>query len=114
MIKPTGILSICLPNIKWSILRNNYRSPYHYKSEPVGDDHKIHITLSEEVTFLNKGKKLIELQEIPDNAEVVIDGSRTKNISYDVLEVIDNFKESTKFRNINLELIDLEDKYPHR
>jgi len=96
------------------ILRNNYRSPYHYKSEPDGDDHKILITLSEEVTFLNKGKMLIELQEIPDNSDVVIDGSRSKNISYDVLEVIDNFKESTKFRNINLELIDLEDKYPHR
>ena len=96
------------------ILRNNYRNAYHYTSEINGDGEKIAIKLSEEVTFLNKGKMLITLREIPDNSEVIIDGSQSKFISYDVLDVIDNFAESTKFRNIKLDLVGLEDKYPHR
>ena len=96
------------------ILRNNYITPYHYRSEYSDDGHKIHIKLSEEMSFLNKGKMLLVLRDIPNNSEVVIDGSNSLNISYDVLDVIDNFVESSKYRNIKLELVGIKDKYPHR
>lgn len=84
------------------ILRNNYRTAFHYNSEPNGKAKKINIRLAEEMTFLNKGSMLLTLREIPENSEVVIDGTRSKNIDHDVKEVIQNFLETAKHKNIKL------------
>jgi MFS superfamily sulfate permease-like transporter len=51
------------------------------------------IILSEEVTYLNKGSIFETLEKIPENSRVSIDGSRCKAIDYDVLELIQEFKE---------------------
>ncbi len=86
------------------ILRNNYRSAYHFAENSDGENKQIKITLAEEMSFLNKGSMLQTLRNIPDNSSVVIDGSGTKNIDYDVMEVIENFKKSAENRNIQLEI----------
>ena len=89
------------------ILRNVYRSPYHFDEEHDGEHQRILIRLAEEVTFINKGSMLLTLKELPDNSKVTIDGSNSKNIDYDVIEVIENFCESAKNRNIQVELINI-------
>lgn len=86
------------------ILRNNYKFSFNYEHKDEAPDHQIRIELSEEVTFLNKGSMLLTLRDIPKNASVLIDGSRSKNIDYDVLEIINNFRETAKEKNITLEL----------
>ena len=87
------------------ILRRNYRTPYFSQK---GD--KIHIRLSENVTFLNKASIQVMLNDLPENANVVLDGSRSVTIDYDVLEIIDNFKGyQAKQKNIELELINIPD-----
>lgn len=86
------------------ILRNNYKFPYHYEKNKAAPEEQIRIELSEEVSFLNKGSMLLALRNIPNNAEVLIDGTRSKNIDYDVLEIIQNFKDTTEEKNIRLEL----------
>jgi MFS superfamily sulfate permease-like transporter len=84
------------------ILRNVYRSPYHFSSEDNGEGKEINIVLAEEVTFLNKGAMLITLRDLPENSTVIIDGKDSKNIDYDVKEVISNFRDTAKNKNIDL------------
>jgi MFS superfamily sulfate permease-like transporter len=88
------------------ILRKNYKFSHdidlskHEKGEP------IIITLSEEVTFLNKGSIIQTLDHIPANSKLIVDGSKSKNIDYDVAEIIHEFKNySAKLKNIDMEII---------
>ncbi len=86
------------------ILRKNYKHSYHYKKEEVKDGEVITLVLSEEVTFLNKGSIGLTLEKLPDNSRVIIDGSRSVNIDYDVIEIIQDFKQHTApLRNIQVE-----------
>jgi carbonic anhydrase len=77
------------------ILRKNYQYSYHYKSETKHEQETITITLSEEVTFLNKGSIQHTLSQVPENCHLIIDGRNSRNIDYDVLEIIQNFKKFT-------------------
>ena len=61
------------------------------------------MTLSEEVTFLNKGAILQELNNLPDGTEVTIDMRKSVRVDYDVYEIIENFRlNSAKDRNIKV------------
>ncbi|KAA0991462.1 SulP family inorganic anion transporter [Dyadobacter aurulentus] len=86
------------------ILRKNYQHSYHYIKEQHREGEVITLQLSEEVTFLNKGSINATLENLPDGATVVIDGSKSINIDYDVLEIIQDFKKhSAPLRNITVE-----------
>lgn len=86
------------------ILRKNYRHSYSYKKEQDQSGEVITIELSEEVTFLNKGSIGLTLDKLPSNSTVIIDGRRSLDIDYDVLEIIQNFKLHTApTRNITVE-----------
>ncbi len=86
------------------ILRRNYKHSYSYRKEKDQTGEVITIVLSEEVTFLNKGSIGLTLDNIPKNSTVVIDGRRSLDIDYDVLEIIQNFKNHTApTRNITVE-----------
>lgn len=98
----TGIalgMSIAIFNI---ILRN-YKNPHMMEKRKDSNGETIHICLSEEVSFLNKGALIKALEEIPNEAHVIIDGSRSKIVDYDIVEVIENFRITAKDRNIKLE-----------
>lgn len=86
------------------ILRNNYRSPYFFHKEEHHTGEKIIIRLSEDVTFLNKGSIALTLDHLPENSIVEIDGTNSKSIDMDVLEIIHNFKQTAPLKNIQLEL----------
>ncbi|MEO6287914.1 MAG: SulP family inorganic anion transporter [Dyadobacter sp.] len=86
------------------ILRKNSKHSYHYVKEEHRDGEVITLILSEEVTFLNKGSISATLDHLPDGATVIIDGSKSLNIDYDVLEIIQEFqKHSAPLRNITVE-----------
>jgi MFS superfamily sulfate permease-like transporter len=86
------------------ILRNNLQNSYFLHKEVVHDgQNKILMTLSEEVTFLNKGAILNELNNVPENSQVVIDMRNSVRIDYDVYEIIANFKRhNASQRNIDV------------
>lgn len=87
------------------LLKNNYHNPYELFEIPNNDDdNEYHIVLAEEVTFLNKEKILRSLNKIPENSIVTIDGSKSKYIHHDVLEIIENFKIHAKSFDIVLKL----------
>ncbi len=63
------------------------------------------MSLSEDVTFLNKGAIIKELAGIPNGTSLTLDMSKCFSIDYDVREVISDFIISSDDRNINVKLI---------
>lgn len=84
------------------ILHNSFKNPCHRIKNKNSDYEEHFIRLAEEVSFLNKGKILQMLAEIPPHAKVKIDGSRSKTINYDIIEILRDFKTSAKSKQISL------------
>jgi MFS superfamily sulfate permease-like transporter len=92
------------------ILRKNYQNSYYYNKEngEVDADDVVTLHLSEEVSFLNKGSIGNSLDKIPNNSTVIIDGSKSVFIDYDVLEIIQDFKNHTApSRNITVKTVSI-------
>lgn len=89
------------------ILKANYKSPYFYHKEEHLDKEVIRIRLSENVSFLNKASIVLTLEHMPKNSHVIIDGENSEYIDYDVIEAINNFKNTAHERNIQVELINV-------
>ncbi|WP_139923400.1 SulP family inorganic anion transporter [Hymenobacter sp. DG01] len=86
------------------ILKANYESAYFLSRPASQAGGPIHLKLSEQVSFLNKASIVKVLDELPPNSQVLIDGSDSSFIDYDVLEAIENFRLSAPERGIGLEL----------
>ena len=85
------------------ILWKNYRTPYHFSDSDIEGGKAIRIRLAEDVSFLNKASILNTLSHIPENCNVIIDASKTKSMHHDVIEIIEDFRENAKTKNIHLE-----------
>ncbi|PSR52572.1 hypothetical protein AHMF7605_03040 [Adhaeribacter arboris] len=86
------------------ILKANYKTPYFFHKEQHHEGEVIRLQLSENVSFLNKASILLTLHHLPDNSEIIVDGSKSTFIDYDVLDAIQNFKINAHERNIRLHL----------
>ncbi|WP_439882039.1 SulP family inorganic anion transporter [Pontibacter sp. MBLB2868] len=91
------------------ILKANYKSPYFYHKEEHKDREVIRIKLSEHVSFLNKASIILTLDHLPDNSHVIIDGENSAFIDYDVLESIQEFSKTAHERNIQVELLNVQE-----
>ncbi len=91
------------------ILRNNYKLAYiFYVEEESKRSDKIVIQLAEDVSFLNKGSIAFTLDQLEEGTHVIIDGSKSRNIDMDVLEIIHDFKNNTAdLKKITVELKDI-------
>ncbi|NDK56586.1 SulP family inorganic anion transporter [Pontibacter fetidus] len=89
------------------ILKANYKSPYFYHKEEQKDKDIIRIKLSEHVSFLNKASIVLTLDHLPNNSHVIIDGENSEFIDYDVLEAIQEFKQTAHERNIQVEVLNV-------
>jgi MFS superfamily sulfate permease-like transporter len=87
------------------ILWNNFKTPYHFDPREYTNGEPILIQLSEDVSFLNKASIQRTLNEIPDNAHVIIDASKTKTVHPDILEIIENFEANAETRDIQVKMI---------
>jgi len=85
------------------VLHHNLRNPFSVVTSH-SEALEYRIQLAEEVSFLNKGSILEQLQEIPDESHVVIDGSRSKVVDFDVLEILRDFRNTAPARRIAVEL----------
>lgn len=92
------------------ILWNNFRIPYHFDFDTYKPGDPIRIQLAEEVSFLNKASIMNTLNRLPNDSEVIIDGSASKRVHPDILEIIDDFKENAKTRNIQVSTVNVTEK----
>lgn len=88
------------------ILVKSYQNSHflHKESDDIPDFH-LKMTLAEEVTFINKGAILKELDSIPENYTLELDVRRTRYLDYDVVEILEDFAIKAKNKNINITLI---------
>ena len=93
------------------ILRNNLRNPYFYQIERNGDKKVITIKLAQEVSFLNKAAIQYTLNNLPAESDVVIDGTESRFIDKDVLEIIDNFKHNAYSKASIVKLVNIKKQY---
>lgn len=93
-----------------NVLRNNYKvSHYLYKDKTEGARQQYYMVLAEEISFLNKGNILQTLRKLPDNVDLEIDFSKSAYVDPDVKEVIEDFKENARGKNINLTIKEIEE-----
>lgn len=88
------------------ILKSHYKAPYLYDEEKHHESGKpiLQIRLNEHVSFLNKARLQKTLEELPPNSKVLLDGTPSKEIDHDALEIIHNFKNMALEKNISFQL----------
>ena len=67
--------------------------------------HRIKMTLAEEVTFFNKGAILKELDALPRDTVLELDVRKTRFLDHDIIEILQDFSEKRKVRNIDIIII---------
>lgn len=92
------------------ILRTNYRRDYQIHHDSKAEGGAIRISLSEHVTFMNKGSIVKKLAEIPNGTYLTIDASQSHYIDLDVLEILHDFKAQAGLKNISVEFIQVPER----
>ena len=88
------------------VLFDNYKNSHIAVVESdVDGKHLVKIALAEEVTFINKEPISTELDRIPVRSEVEIDVRRTKYLDNDIIEIINDFLESTTDKEISTRFV---------
>lgn len=90
------------------IIQNNFRADYKITDISQGKTKGYNIKLNTNVTFLNKVKLRDALDDIPENSVLVIDGSESKFIDYDILEIISEFHNKAIDKGIEVLLKGIE------
>lgn len=89
------------------IIRANIRSSFDTAKDVIDNRMYYLIKLPQHVTFFNKGFLVKYLGTIETESKVIIDGSINKAIDTDVKEVIKEFVESGKERQLDITLISI-------
>lgn len=90
------------------ILKRSYENGMYSKFTK--NETKVTIQLGEVVTFFNKGNLHKQFDEIEEKSEVVIDGSINKHLDFDIIDLIEDFRDNAKSRNIDVKLIGFENR----
>jgi MFS superfamily sulfate permease-like transporter len=88
------------------ILIKSYQNSHFLHMEDISNGiQKFKITLAEEVTFFNKGAILKELDGLPEKTHLELDVRKTRYLDNDIIEILEDFSEKARNRNINIKLI---------
>ena len=89
------------------VLKKNLKNNFTKKTN---QNKEIEITFAEEITFLNKGTIMSELNSIEPNSAITINGSNCQNIDFDVMEFLRDFVQVTsKNKNIKVTIIGIKE-----
>ncbi|MFB2119412.1 SulP family inorganic anion transporter [Parapedobacter sp. 2B3] len=93
------------------ILRNNLSNVFEFTIKENEEGAKITFTLAEEVTFLNKAAIQKALYGLPRRInEIIIDGSQSRFIDKDVIEVLRDFEQHAVSKGNSIELVGIVNK----
>ena len=88
------------------ILIKSFQNSHFLHIEDNSDgEHRIKMTLAEEVTFINKGAILKELDLLPEETFLEIDVRKTRFLDHDILEIFEDFSIKAKQRSIEIKLV---------
>ncbi|MAY22014.1 MAG: hypothetical protein CMC74_04480 [Flavobacteriaceae bacterium] len=88
------------------VLIKSYQNSHFLHIEEKGDGHKrVKMTLAEEVTFMNKGAILKELDRLKEHSYLELDVRKTRYLDNDIIEILEDFSEKARNRDITIKLI---------
>ncbi|WP_148781943.1 SulP family inorganic anion transporter [Aquimarina intermedia] len=87
------------------LIKSYQNSHFLHIEDKSNGQHSIKMTLAEEVTFFNKGAILKELDQLPMDTHLTLDVRKTRYLDNDIIEILDDFSEKAKNKNINIKLI---------
>ena len=88
------------------ILIKSYQNSYFLHKEDIQNGGKtVKMTLAEEVTFINKGAIIKELNNLEENSYLIMDVTKTHYLDNDIIEILDDFKIKAEERNIDIKII---------
>jgi MFS superfamily sulfate permease-like transporter len=87
------------------VIKSYQNSHFLHIEDKSNGKHKIKMTLAEEVTFINKGAILNELDSLPRDTYLELDVTKTRFLDYDIIEILEDFAFKAKERNIDIKLI---------
>jgi MFS superfamily sulfate permease-like transporter len=90
------------------IVSNNFKAEYKVQTDTKNGHEIFYIKLNSNVTFLNKVKLKDALDKIPEESKLTIDGSECNFIDYDILEIISEFENKARDRDIEVQLLNIE------
>ncbi|MDY8138771.1 SulP family inorganic anion transporter [Aquimarina sp. 2201CG5-10] len=111
------VLGIVFINLLWGIglglmvgvvviLIKSYQNSHFLHIEDVSNGkRRVKMTLAEEVTFFNKGAILKELDSLEEDTYLTLDVRKTRFLDYDIVEILEDFSEKAKNKNIDINLI---------
>ena len=111
------VLGIVFINLLWGIglglavgivvilVKSFQNSHFLHIEDKSNGKHKIKMTLAEEVTFFNKGAILKELDSLPRDTFLELDVRKTRFLDSDIIEILEDFSEKARNRNIDIKLI---------
>lgn len=90
------------------VVRNNFKAEYKIEKHQESATEVYYIKLNSMVTFLNKVNLQNALYQVPPYSVLTIDGSDSRFIDYDVLEMISEYEKQAHERHIQLILKNVE------
>lgn len=95
------------------ILHSNIRRPIKkiMEKHATGDE-VLHIELANQVSFFNRASLEKTLKNIPAGGHVLIDASHTDYIDPDILDLINDFQNTSAAHKVSVSLSGFKDKYP--
>ena len=87
------------------LIKSFQNSHFLHIEDNINGKQKMKMTLAEEVTFINKGAILKQLDSIPENSYLELDISKTRFLDHDVIEILEDFSIKAKNREIGLKII---------
>ncbi|MDT0647414.1 SulP family inorganic anion transporter [Zunongwangia sp. F260] len=88
------------------ILIKSYQNSYFLHIENQDNGNKtVKMTLAEEVTFINKGAIIKELNNLETDSILILDVTKSRYLDSDIIEILDDFKVKAAERNISIKVI---------
>jgi MFS superfamily sulfate permease-like transporter len=100
-----GILMGLSIGILVILIKSYQNSHFLHIEDKSNGRHRIKMTLAEEVTFINKGAILKELDRLPEKTYLELDVRKTRYLDYDILEILDDFNYKARTKGIDILLI---------
>ena len=100
-----GILLGLTVGIIVILIKSYQNSHFLHIEDKSNGRHRIRMTLAEEVTFINKGAILKELDRLPENTYLELDVRKTRYLDNDIIEILDDFTTKARARQIDILLI---------
>lgn len=98
-------ISIGLAFSVMQVLFNSYKNSFFINKNELDSNKLLNISLAEEVSFLNKGAILRELEAIPEGSNLNIDIRNNRFIDHDIIELFDDFITKSKDNNIKINIV---------